>query len=260
MKVVLFCGGLGLRIREYSQNIPKPMVPIGYRPVAWHIMKYYAHYGHKEFILCLGHAADVVKQYFLNYSECASNDFVMSEGGKKVDLINTDIQDWRITFVETGANANIGQRLKAIEKYLGDDEEFLANYSDGLTDLPLPVQLAHFRKMNKVASFASITPRLSYHLVSADADGVVETIQEMNKTSLRINGGYFIFKRRIFDYLLPGEELVQEPFRRLIKDRQLIGYRYDGFWAAMDTFKDKQVLDEIYAQGRAPWEVWRKND
>lgn len=259
MKVVLFCGGLGLRIREYSQNIPKPMVPIGYRPVAWHIMKYYAHYGHKEFILCLGHAADVVKQYFLNYSECASNDFVMSEGGKKVDLINTDIQDWRITFVETGANANIGQRLKSIERYLGNDEEFLANYSDGLTDLPLPAQLEHFRKMNKVASFASVTPRLSYHLVSADADGVVETIEEMNKTSLRINGGYFIFKRRIFDYLMPGEELVQEPFRRLIKDRQLIGYRYDGFWAAMDTFKDKQVLDEIYAQGRAPWEVWRKN-
>lgn len=258
MKVVLFCGGLGLRIREYSQNIPKPMVPIGYRPVAWHIMKYYAHYGHKDFILCLGHAGDVVKQYFLNYSECASNDFVFSEGGKKLDLINTDIQDWRITFAETGATANIGQRLKAVEKYLGDDQEFLANYSDGLTDLPLPAQLDHFRKMDRVGSFVSVTPRLSYHLVSADDQGLVETIQELNKTSLRINGGYFIFKREIFDYIRSGEELVQEPFQRLIKERQLVGYKYDGFWAAMDTFKDKQVLDEIYSQGNAPWEVWNK--
>ncbi|NGZ98453.1 MAG: glucose-1-phosphate cytidylyltransferase [Nitrospira sp. WS110] len=258
MKVVLFCGGLGLRIREYSQNIPKPMVPIGYRPVAWHIMKYYAHYGHKDFILCLGHAGDVVKQYFLNYSECASNDFVFSEGGKKLDLINTDIQDWRITFAETGVNSNIGQRLKAVEKYLGDDKEFLANYSDGLTDLPLPAQLDHFRKMDRVGSFVSVTPRLSYHLVSADDQGLVETIQELNKTSLRINGGYFIFKREIFDYIRSGEELVQEPFQRLIKERQLVGYKYDGFWAAMDTFKDKQVLDEIYSQGDAPWEVWNK--
>lgn len=258
MKVVLFCGGLGLRIREYSQNIPKPMVPIGYRPVVWHIMKYYAHYGHKDFILCLGHAGDVVKQYFLNYSECASNDFVFSEGGKKLDLINTDIQDWRITFAETGVNSNIGQRLKAVEKYLGDDQEFLANYSDGLTDLPLPAQLDHFRKMNRVGSFVSVTPRLSYHLVSADDEGLVETIQELSKTSLRINGGYFIFKREIFDYLGHGEELVQEPFQRLIKEQQLVGYKYDGFWAAMDTFKDKQVLDEIYSQGNAPWEVWHK--
>jgi glucose-1-phosphate cytidylyltransferase len=234
------------------------MVPIGYRPVAWHIMKYYAHYGHKDFILCLGHAADVVKHYFLNYSECASNDFIMSEGGKKLDLISTDIQDWRITFAETGLNANIGQRLKAVEKYLGDDKEFLANYSDGLTDLPLPAQLDHFRKMNKVGSFVSVNPRLSYHVVSADEKDLVESIQDLSKTSLRINGGYFIFKREIFDYIHPGEELVHEPFQRLIKEQQLVGYKYDGFWAAMDTFKDKQVLDELYAQGKAPWEVWKK--
>lgn len=257
MKVVLFCGGLGLRIREYSQNVPKPMVPIGYRPVLWHIMKYYAHYGHKEFILCLGHAADAVKNYFLNYSECTSNDFVLSEGGKKLDLISTDIHDWRITFADTGTNSNIGQRLKAVEKYLGDDHEFLANYSDGLTDLPLPAQLEHFRKMNKVASFVSVTPRLSYHLVSVGEQGLVENIQDLNKTSLRINGGYFVFKREIFDYMQPGEELVHEPFRRLIKEQQLVAYNYDGFWAAMDTFKDKQVLDEVYAQGIAPWEVWK---
>lgn len=258
MKVVLFCGGLGMRIRDYSQNIPKPMIPIGYRPVLWHVMKYYAHFGHKDFILCLGHAADVVKNYFLNYNECISNDFVLTAGGKQLDLLKTDIHDWRITFADTGAISNIAQRLKAVEKYLGDDQVFLANYSDGLTNLPLPAQLEHFHKTNKIASFLSVTPRLSYHLVSLDPDGLVINIQDMDKTNLRINGGYFIFKRDIFDYIRPGEELVCEPFQRLIEEQQLVAYPYDGFWAAMDTFKDKQTLDEIYVRGNAPWEVWKQ--
>src|SRR5687767_2749734 len=136
MKVVLFCGGFGMRIREYSENIPKPMVPIGYRPILWHVMKYYAHFGHKDFVLCLGHGADVVKNYFLNYNECVSNDFVLSEGGGKLDLVSTDIRDWRITFADTGTSSNIAQRLLGAKKYLGEDDVFLANYSDGLTDLP----------------------------------------------------------------------------------------------------------------------------
>ncbi|MBI5671812.1 MAG: glucose-1-phosphate cytidylyltransferase [Nitrospirae bacterium] len=259
MKVVLFCGGFGMRIREYSENIPKPMVPIGYRPVLWHVMKYYAHYGHTEFILCLGHGADVVKDYFLNYSECASNDFVMSQGGKKLDLINTDIQDWRITFADTGTNANIAQRLIAVKKYLGNDQEFIANYSDGLTDLPLPDQLAHFRQMKAVGSFVSVAPRLSYHMVTAGENGVVSGLEEMSRSSLRINGGYMLFTAAIFDFMQPGEELVQEPFQRLIKEQKLVGYRYDGFWASMDTFKDKQVLDEMYAKDRAPWLIWKQS-
>src|SRR2546423_7053842 len=149
MKVVLFCGGLGLRIRD-AEDIPKPMVQIGYRQILWHVMKYYAHFGHKDFILCLGYRADAVKNYFLNYNECVSNDFVLSGGGKKLELFNSDIQDWKITFADTGINANIGQRLKAVEQHLDGEEEFLANYSDGLTNLPLPQQLAHFRQQNKV--------------------------------------------------------------------------------------------------------------
>src|SRR5262250_1854147 len=124
MKVVLFCGGQGMRIREYSDQIPKPMVPIGYRPILWHVMKYYAHFGHKDFILCLGSKSDVIKNYFLNYSECASNDFTLSSGGSKINLFNSDIHDWRITFVDTGTTANVGQRLKAVEKHLADDEYF----------------------------------------------------------------------------------------------------------------------------------------
>lgn len=259
MKVILFCGGFGLRIREYSESIPKPMVPIGYRPVLWHVMKYYAHFGHKDFILCLGYGADVVKNYFLNYNECVSNDFVMTQGGKRLDLINTDIQDWKITFVDTGTNSNIAQRFTAVRQYIGDDPVFLANYSDGLTDLSLPAQLEHFKKSDKVASFVSVTPRLSYHLVSMEPDGLVTSIQDMNQSTLRINGGYLIFKREIFDYIHHGEELVHEPFKRLIKKRQLVGYNYDGFWACMDTFKDKQVLDEMYAKGEAPWVLWKRS-
>jgi len=261
MKVVLFCGGLGMRLREYSESIPKPMVNIGYRPILWHVMKYYAHHGHKDFILCLGYRADVVKDYFLNYNECVSNDFVLSSGGKRLELYNRDIQDWRITFADTGIESNIGQRLKAVEGYLEGEEEFLANYSDGLTDLPLPQQLDHFRKHAKIASFLAVRPNLSYHLVSLQGgDGsLVSGIHAINNGTVRINGGYFIFKRKIFDYIRENEELVNGPFQRLLEEQQLIGYPYDGFWVSMDTFKDKQKLESLWGSGEAPWEIWRSD-
>lgn len=259
MKVVLFCGGLGTRLRDYSETIPKPMVTIGYRPVLWNVMKYYAHYGHKDFILCLGHRADAVKNYFLNYNECVSNDFVLSSGGKKLELYNSDIQDWRITFADTGVDSNIGQRLKAVEKYLTEDEEFLANYSDGLTDLPLPEQLDHFHARDKIASFLAVRPNLSYHMISMEDDdaSLVSGIRAINNGTVRINGGFFAFKTKIFDYIRDREELVNGPFQRLIEERQLIAYPYDGFWASMDTFKDKQELDALWGTGSAPWEVWK---
>src|SRR5208337_2066287 len=261
MKVVLFCGGLGMRLREYSETIPKPMVNIGYRPILWHVMKYYAHYGHKDFILCLGHRADAVKDYFLNYNECVSNDFVLSGGGKNLELFNSDIHDWRITFADTGINSNIGQRLKAVEKYLEGEDEFLANYSDGLTNLSLPQQLEHFHQHGKIASFLCVRPNLSYHMVSLqEGNGsLVSDIHAINNGKVRINGGFFIFKKRIFDYIGENEELVIEPFHRLVEEKQLIGYLYDGFWAGMDTFKDKQQLEGLYAGGVAPWEVWKTN-
>jgi glucose-1-phosphate cytidylyltransferase len=260
MKVVLFCGGLGLRIRD-GEDIPKPMVEIGYRPVLWHVMKYYAHYGHKDFILCLGYRADVIKNYFLNYNECTSNDFVLSSGGKRLELLNSDIHDWRITFADTGIGSNIAQRLKAVAKYLEGEDEFLANYSDGLTDLPLPNQIDHFHQHRKIASFVCVRPNLSYHLVSLQEGdgGTVSGIRAISDGSLRVNGGFFIFKRSIFDYIRGKEELVSEPFQRLIKEQQLIGYSYDGFWASMDTFKDKQYLESLYGGGIAPWEVWKIN-
>lgn len=258
MKVVLFCGGLGMRLRDYAENVPKPMVPLGYRPIVWHIMKYYAHYGHKDFILCLGYRGDLIKQYFLNYEEGLSNDFVLSEGGKKRELLHSDISDWRITFVETGQNANIGERLLAVRKYLDGEEVFLANYADGLTDLPLPDQLEHFYLHGKVASFLSVRPNLSYHFVNLDRYGVVTEFRDIAQSGLYVNGGYFIFRSEIFDHIRRGEELVHEPFQRLIAARQLIAYQYDGFWAAMDTAKDKKRLDELHESGNPPWFVWRQ--
>jgi glucose-1-phosphate cytidylyltransferase len=257
MKVVLFCGGLGMRLREYSENIPKPMVTVGHRPMLWNVMKYYAHYGHTDFILCLGYKADVIKQYFLNYNECLSNDFTLSEGGKNLELLSSDIQNWRITFVDTGLTANIGQRLRAVERYIGDDEEFLANYTDGLTDLPLPEVIDHFHRLDRVGCFVSVQPAQTFHTVTMTDDGRVRAINDMRSANMWINGGYFAFKRDIFTYIREGEELVYEPFQRLIEADQLVTYKYTGFWACMDTFKEKQKFDDMYARGDVPWEVWR---
>jgi glucose-1-phosphate cytidylyltransferase len=258
MKVVLFCGGLGMRIREAGETIPKPMVSVGDRPILWHVMKYYAHFGHKDFILCLGHRAEIIKNYFVNYAEFLSNDFVLSNGGKELKVFNSDIHDWTITFAETGANSNIGQRLKAVQKYLDKEEVFLANYSDNLTDFHLPDLIEQFHRQNKTAAFLCVHPNLSCHNVSLDDDGLVQEIRSMGQSKIRINGGYFVFKRSIFDYIQDGEELVQEPFRRLIQERNLLGYAYDGFWKSMDTFKEKQELDDLYSKGVALWQLWRR--
>lgn len=259
MKVVLFCGGLGMRLREYSESVPKPMVPIGYRPVLWHVMKYYAHYGHKDFILCLGYLGDTIKNYFLNYNEALSNDFVLTNGGREVQLIQSDIHDWRISFVDTGRNSNIGQRLMAVRKYLEGEEMFLANYSDGLADLPLPTYLEQFQKQkDKIAAFMCVKPAQSFHVVSAGDDAVVTDIRAVCELDVWVNGGYFVFRKEIFDYMRPGEELVVEPFQRLAAERKLLAYKYEGFFGCMDTFKEKQQLDDMYASGNTPWEIWKR--
>ena len=260
MKVVLFCGGMGMRLREYSDKIPKPMVPIGYRPILWNVMKYYAHYGHKDFILCLGYKADLIKNYFVNYNEYISNDFVFRDGGQKMELLNKDIHDWTITFVDTGLHSNLGMRLMKVKEHLKDEEVFLANYSDGLSDMQLPLMLEHFYKKDKIASFMSYRPNHSFHVVKLHNEGIVDSINHIGHAGLWINTGFFILRKEIFDYMNYGDELVNEPFQRLIKDKQLISYTYDGFWASLDTFKDKQLLDDMYTQGQAPWEVWNKNN
>jgi glucose-1-phosphate cytidylyltransferase len=255
MKVVLFCGGAGMRLRGYVDDVPKPMVQIGTRPILWHLMKYYAHFGHKDFILCLGYKGSVIKDYFLHYDEAVSNDFVWSQGGKKIHLLNRDIDDWTITFVESGANATIGERLKSVEPYLEGEEMFLANYGDGLSDLELPVMINAFRQSDAVASLLLVQPTASFDIVQTTPGGDITEISPLSQSGIWINGGFFVFRNEIFQHIYPGEELVQAPFQRLIERRALLAYKCTGFWQCMDTFKDKQRLEEMN-QTTAPWKVW----
>jgi len=256
MKVVLFCGGLGTRLRDYSDNLPKPLVPLGYRPIIWHLMKYYAHFGHKDFILCLGYKADKIKDYFLRYDECTSNDFVLSDGGKDVSMITSDIQDWKITFLDTGLVSNIGQRLRAVQEHLKGEEMFLANYTDGLTDLPLPSMVDKFKRSAKIAAFVCAPPSQTFHVVKLKNGGQVASIRSVRESGMLINGGFFIFRKGIFDLMRDGEELVGPPFDRMIAKNLVMGYKYDRFWS-MDTFKEHQELSDICTRGDAPWEVWK---
>ncbi|MFT5166253.1 MAG: glucose-1-phosphate cytidylyltransferase [Saprospiraceae bacterium] len=261
MKVVLFCGGLGTRLKDYSETIPKPMVNIGYRPILWNVMKYYAHFGHKDFILCLGYKADKIKDYFINYDETISNNFVYALGGNRIELLSSDIDDWKITFVDTGVESNIGMRLMKVREYLEGEEMFLANYSDGLTNMHLPTMIEDFKtKPDVVASFMKYQPNESFHLVEAEKSGLVTAIRPMSNANLWLNTGYFILKREIFDYMEMGDELVIEPFQRLIKEQKLTAFRHNGFWRSMDTFKDKMFLDDLYKKGDTPWAVWKNGD
>ena len=257
MKVVLFCGGLGTRLREHSDTIPKPLVNIGYRPILWHLMRYYAHFGHKDFILCLGYRGDLIREFFLDYREAMSTDFVLSEGGRRVELLDSGIDDWRITFIDTGMHSNLGQRLLRVRHLLEGEEMFLANYSDGLSDLPLDRHVDAFRNNHAIASFLSVRPSQSFHAVRADDRGFVTAIEPVSASDYWINGGFFCLRYGVFDYIRPGEELVEQPFQRLMAEGRLSTLKYEGFWGAMDTFKDKIMLDRMEARGECPWTVWK---
>jgi len=259
VKVVIFCGGYGVRMGEETRSIPKPMIEIGGRPILWHIMRYYASWGHDEFILCLGFKGDAVKRYFLSYEGAMLNDFVLDRdaNGTKVELLSRDLEEWRITFVDTGLNATTGERMKAIAPHLGDDEVFLSTYGDGLTDAPLPKLIDAFHENGKVAQFLSVRPQFNAHLVSTDLDGNVTAVEDMSRSDLRINGGFFVLRRDVLDYIEPGEELVEEPFGRLIVENELVAYPYEGFFGAMDTIKDRQRLENMHESGQAPWQHLR---
>jgi glucose-1-phosphate cytidylyltransferase len=256
---VLFCGGLGTRIREYSESVPKPMIPIGQQPILWHVMQYYARYGHTDFVLCLGYKANIIKEFFLSYRPQAYADCTVSGYGSKVELLQEPRDDWRITMVDTGVWRNIGERLWAVREHVKNEEMFLANYSDGLTDVNLDDMVDVFKRSGKVACFIAIRPPLTFHLADIADDGRVRDIRTSDRSDIWINGGYFILRREIFDYMREGEELVIEPFRRLIEEDQLMAYKYEGFWRAMDTLRDRQVLEDMVEQGKMPWRVQNGN-
>jgi glucose-1-phosphate cytidylyltransferase len=255
MKVVLFCGGLGTRIREYSENIPKPMVPVGQQPILGHIMQYYSHYGHRDFVLCLGYKANVIKEYFLNSNRWTNNDCVISNFGERVEALGEQPPDWQVALVDTGIWRNIGQRLMAVRHLVEHEDIFLANYSDGLTDAPLPEMIERFARSDKIGCFIAVHPPFNFHLAEFNGDDAVRRFRSSQQAEIWINGGYFIFRKEIFDYSEDGEELVLEPFDRLIKEGRLMAYKYEGFWRAMDTLRDRQVLEEMVERGEMPWRL-----
>lgn len=259
MKVVLFCGGLGTRLREHSETIPKPLVNVGDRPILWHLMRYYAHYGHKDFVLALGYRGDLIREYFLNYNEAMTNDFTLSTKGggeREIRMHSRDMEGWNITFVNTGLHSNIGQRLMRVRRYVENEPIFLANYADGLSDLPLDQLIADFQSRDITASFAAVHSSQSFHAVHASPDGTVTHIGAMPDQDLRINGGFFVLRPEIFSQMRDGEELVEQPFARLIASQRLAAFRWNGFWQCMDTFKDKIAFDRMEARGQCPWMVW----
>lgn len=256
MRVVLFCGGLGMRMREDATSAPKPMAMIGDRPLLWHVMRYYAHFGHRDFVLCLGHGAAAVKEYFLRYDETLSNDFTLAGGGREVELHSTDITDWKITFIDTGLHSSIGERLLRVRAHVEHEPMFLANYADTLTDAPLPELVERFQASTAVASMVVVPPVSTHHVVDMDESGKVTAVRAVRELMQWENGGYFIMRPEIFDVLRPGEEMVPEAFARLVPDGRLMAQRYEGFWRAADTFKDRAELESMYQRGECPWMLW----
>lgn len=256
MKVVLFCGGAGTRLGEPSARVPKPLVPVGDEPLLWHLMQYYMHFGHDEFILCVGYGADLIKEFFVGNGEARLKDVRVSDGAAAIEVVGGGTGR-KVLLVDTGVDASIGQRLRAVAGLLESDEMFLANYSDGLTDLALPEYVDEFSTTDAVGSFLAVHPSQSFHSVALDCNGTVTDLRPARDSDLWINGGYFVFRNEIFDYLHDGEDLVDAPFQRLIAERRLRAYQFDGFWASMDTYKDKMKFDELNGQGRVPWMVWK---
>jgi glucose-1-phosphate cytidylyltransferase len=256
VKVVLFCGGMGMRMRDGATNVPKPMAMIGERPLLWHVMRYYAYFGHTDFILCLGYGAAAVKDFFLNYDETRSNDFILENGARDITLFTTDISDWRITFVNTGLHASIGERLLRVRSFVESDPMFLANYADVLTDMPLPDMIERFSASGAVAGLLGAPMQSSHHVVEIGDNGQVTQILPVSSLRQWENGGYFVFRPGIFNVLRKGEDLVDDALRRLVTEGRIIAYPYKGFWTAADTVKDRAQLEEAYQAGNCPWMVW----
>jgi len=255
MKVVLFCGGLGMRMRDGASSAPKPMAMIGERPMLWHVMRYYAHYGHTDFVLCLGYGGAAVKDFFLNYDETRSNDFVLEGGASKIELFKTDIADWRITFVDTGLHSPIGERLRRVRRFVADEPLFLANYADVFTDAPLPDMIERFAASSAIASLLAVPPQ-SHHVVDIEENGLITGVTPVRDLRQWENGGYFVLRQEIFDYLAEGEDLVEDVLVRLVPQRRVLAYPYKGYWTPADTVKERAQLEEMYQRGQCPWMIW----
>jgi glucose-1-phosphate cytidylyltransferase len=256
VKVVLFCGGLGMRMRDGVTNGPKPMAMVGDRPLLWHVMRYYAYFGHTDFVLCLGYGSSAVKDFFLHYDETTSNDFVLENGARDVKLFSSDISDWRITFVDTGLNSQIGERLRRVRRFVEDEEMFMANYADVLTNAPLPDMIDRFKASGAVAGLLAVPPQSSHHVVDIAENGIITQVTPMRDLRQWENGGYFLLRPEIFDELVEDEDLVEGALARLIHRGRVVAYPYKGYWSPADTVKERAQLEEMYHRANCPWMIW----
>ena len=258
MKVVLFCGGYGMRMRDGVSDLPKPMHPVGPRPLLWHVMRYYAHFGHRDFVLCLGYGGHHIKEFFLTYDETASNDFVLRGGD--VELLGSDIGDWTITFVNTGLESPIGERLRRVRHLVEGEEMFLANYADVLTDAPLDVMVERFRASDAVGGLLAVPPQSAFHCLNLGEGDAVSSISPLTELPLWENGGYLMFRPEVFEHIEPSCDLITEVCAPLAKDGRMMAYRHRGFWQPADTVKERTALEAAYQSGTRPWMLWDSPD
>lgn len=261
MKVVILCGGQGTRIRDVSENVPKPMIPVGKLPILWHIMKYYAGVGHKEFVLCLGYKGQVIKDFFLNY-EAHTRDFSLQLGAAQGIEYHTEHEeaDWRVTLADTGLDAMTGARVRKIRKYIGNDEHFMLTYGDGVGDVDIDKLIKFHVSHGRILTVTGVRPPGRFGELMNSPDGqVIEFNEKPQATGGRISGGFFVCRKEIFDYLEDHrEDLIfeLEPMRKLVAERQMMMYEHDGFWQPMDTYRDYTYLNGLAARGEAPWIKW----
>ena len=258
MKVVILCGGYGTRIRDVAENIPKPMIPIGRFPILWHIMKYYASFGHRDFVLCLGYKSSVIKDFFLNYEE-HTKDFTIELRRKDTLTFHNDHEEseWRVTLADTGLEAMTGARIKRIQKYVGDDD-FMLTYGDGVGDIDLSKLQIFHRSHGRTLTVTGVHPPGRFGEL-VHKDGVITEFNEKPQaTGGWISGGFFVATAKLFDYLNDDEGLVfeQQPIRSLVDDQQFMVFEHDGFWQPMDTSREYQLLNSLYEKGEAPWVRW----
>lgn len=262
MKVVILCGGTGTRLREETEFRPKPLVKIGEMPILWHIMKIYSYYGYTDFILCLGYKGEMIKEYFLNFEEL-TNDFTLELRAREKNGIriahhnNSHLEDWKITFVDTGQETQTGTRINRIHKYVKDEKEFFLTYGDGVADININNLLRHHKKMGKTATITGVHTMSVFGLLEYQ-NGLVKTFREKPKTDDMISGGFFVCTPKIFAYLNNSDTCIFEdkPLKTLARKKELALYKHEGFWYCMDTQKHVNELNKLWSLGKAPWKIW----
>jgi glucose-1-phosphate cytidylyltransferase len=261
MKVIILCGGQGTRLREETEFKPKPMVMVGDRPILWHIMKMYGHFGYKDFVLCLGYKGEMIKEYFLNY-QAMNNDVTLTLGShRQLEAHGAHgEEDFRVTLANTGAEAMTGSRVKQVERYV-DDDLVCVTYGDGLSDVNIADLIKFHRSHGKVGTVTSVRPQSRFGVLDIDESHAVTNFAEKPQSEGRISSGFFVFDRKFFEYLTedPGCVMEQEPLQKLARDGQLMAYRHDGFFFAMDTYREALKLNELWESGQAPWAHWRSS-